>query len=247
MKEYKFALEYCKDGNATQATIRAGYSEKGASVQAQKLLAKASVQAAIKEHKKDIAISAKINNTSVLRRWWEIANANAADLVKVEIECCRYCYGQGHKYQWTPAEFEKEFGVYGTSEYLDKPDQLPEHVKKALRGGIDFDCTKSPNPACPECRGKGKETIRLIDTSTLNSSTKRLYSGIQKTKDGFRITTRDQDRALENIAKYLGMFVEKKEISGPEGGAIPISIPVEELTKDQLRAIAAKALDNNDE
>lgn len=48
-KQEKFVLEYCKDLNATQAAIRAGYSEKGASVQATRLLANARIAAEISQ------------------------------------------------------------------------------------------------------------------------------------------------------------------------------------------------------
>jgi phage terminase small subunit len=54
-KQQKFVLEYLKDLNATQAAIRAGYSEKGASVQATRLLANAKIAEAVgKKHAKVI-------------------------------------------------------------------------------------------------------------------------------------------------------------------------------------------------
>jgi len=43
-KQRKFALEYIKDRNATQAAIRAGYSKKTAGVQGARLLRNASVR-----------------------------------------------------------------------------------------------------------------------------------------------------------------------------------------------------------
>ena len=42
-KQQKFVLEYCKDLNATQAAIRAGYSEASAHVTASRLLSNAKV------------------------------------------------------------------------------------------------------------------------------------------------------------------------------------------------------------
>jgi phage terminase small subunit len=46
-RQEKFIQEYLKDLNATQAAIRAGYSAKTANEQGARLLAKASIQAAI--------------------------------------------------------------------------------------------------------------------------------------------------------------------------------------------------------
>ncbi len=47
-KQRKFVSEYLVDLNATQAAIRAGYSEKTAGSMAQKLVAKSAVQEAIR-------------------------------------------------------------------------------------------------------------------------------------------------------------------------------------------------------
>ena len=46
-KQELFVAEYLVDLNATQAAIRAGYSEKTANEQSARLLAKVSVQAAV--------------------------------------------------------------------------------------------------------------------------------------------------------------------------------------------------------
>ena len=48
-KHEKFCNEYIKDMNATQAAIRAGYSEKTAGVQASKLLKIVNIKARVKE------------------------------------------------------------------------------------------------------------------------------------------------------------------------------------------------------
>lgn len=48
-KQKAFVLEYLCDLNATQAAIRAGYSERTAEVQASRQLSKVNVQAAIQE------------------------------------------------------------------------------------------------------------------------------------------------------------------------------------------------------
>jgi len=50
-KQRKFALEYIKDFNATQAAIRTGYSKNGASVQGSRLLADPKIAALITELK----------------------------------------------------------------------------------------------------------------------------------------------------------------------------------------------------
>lgn len=86
--------------------------------------------------------------------------------------------------------------------------------------------------------------MHINDTRHLKGSARRLYAGVQKTKDGLKILTRDQDTALKVVEAYLGMNIERKEISGPGGTPISIAnIKAEDLTDDQLAAIF-KADDN---
>lgn len=55
-KQIKFITEYTKDFNATQAAIRAGYSQKTAYSIGQELLKKPEIQQAMNEHRnRDIA------------------------------------------------------------------------------------------------------------------------------------------------------------------------------------------------
>lgn len=58
-KQRKFADEYIKTGNATQSAIKAGYSEKYANTNANKLLQNTTIKAYIKSHLNSLS-SAKI-------------------------------------------------------------------------------------------------------------------------------------------------------------------------------------------
>jgi phage terminase small subunit len=51
-----------------------------------------------------------------------------------------------------------------------------------------------------------------------------------------KIKLADKKGALDSLAKFLGMFVEKTEISGPNGG------PIVTQTKEQRDAAVAAAL-----
>ena len=93
---------------------------------------------------------------------------------------------------------------------------------------------EEPNAACPLCLGQG-----IVLTIFKNSRGRKLFAGVKKTKDGLEIKTRDQDAALLNLSKYLGMSVERKEISGPGGKPLQLAITADEMTDDQLAAIAA--------
>jgi phage terminase small subunit len=69
--------------------------------------------------------------------------------------------------------------------------------------------------------------VHAADTRTLSPKAKLLYAGVKQTRDGFEIKMRDQDKAMENVAKHLGMFVEKHEHTGADGGPIVVKLPEE--------------------
>lgn len=107
------------------------------------------------------------------------------------------------------------------------------------------DSTLPPNPACKACRGLGIAFVEVADTQSLPERSRRLYAGAKQTKDGVEIKMRDQDAALRNLADYLGMLNKSKgELSGPGGGAIPISsaVRVEDLTDEQLEAFITASM-----
>jgi hypothetical protein len=96
---------------------------------------------------------------------------------------------------------------------------------------------------CPACHGRGYLRVCLTDSRKVKGAARRLYAGVKQTQNGIEVKMRDQDAALLNIAKYLGMLIEKREWSGPNGGPIPVTnVRPEDLTTEQLRQIAAQGL-----
>lgn len=82
-KQQRFCDEYLIDLNATQAAIRAGYSEKTAMEQGYQLLQKTSVQEYIQERKADRVERTEITQDMVLRELAIIAFSNAADYASI--------------------------------------------------------------------------------------------------------------------------------------------------------------------
>ena len=66
-KQWRFVEEYLLDLNASQAALRAGYSARGVRVQATRLLANASVQAAIAQAQAARARRVHLSQDTVLR------------------------------------------------------------------------------------------------------------------------------------------------------------------------------------
>lgn len=80
-KQEMFCREYLIDLNATQAAIRAGYSEKTSNEQGARLLANVSVQNRISELKAERNDRIDIDATYVLRRLIEIDQMDVLDIL----------------------------------------------------------------------------------------------------------------------------------------------------------------------
>lgn len=104
-----FVAEYLKDGNATQAAIRAGYSKKSAEQIGYQLLQKTSVAQAIAQQQKASIARTLGGADEVLAQMWQLATFDANQLSQYRRGACRYCWGFGHQYQWRDmVEFEEK-------------------------------------------------------------------------------------------------------------------------------------------
>lgn len=81
-KQEMFCREYLIDLNATQAAIRAGYSEKTARVQAAQNLSKLNIQERIVKLKSERNDDVGINAAYVLKRLVEIDQMDVLDILK---------------------------------------------------------------------------------------------------------------------------------------------------------------------
>lgn len=81
-KQEAFCREYLIDLNATQAAIRAGYSEKTANEQGSQNLAKLSIQTRIQELMNDRSERLEINADYVLNRLVEIDQMDVLDILR---------------------------------------------------------------------------------------------------------------------------------------------------------------------
>jgi phage terminase small subunit len=240
-RQFAFVNEYVVDFNGTQAAIRAGYSEVSAAAQAFQLLSNPKIYEAVEDRKAELAARVGLTVEWVLRRWKEIAEADPNELIAWGIECCRYCHGLNHEYQWN--EFEYKHAVRNAEEHVCGTKCEQPCVKRIAPlpiGGFDFDPTLAPAANCPVCHGRGLERPIIADTRKLKGAARRLYAGIKQTQHGIEVKMRDQDAALKNIAQFLGMVITKNEQAGPGGGPIPLSIEnidPKDLSDDQLRKL----------
>jgi len=85
-KQERFCYEYCFDFNATQAAIRAGYSENTAGVIGNENLKKPYIKARIKEMQDNLAETAGVSRLKVLAEHMKLAFNSIAHLHNTWIE-----------------------------------------------------------------------------------------------------------------------------------------------------------------
>ena len=218
-----FVREYLVDSNATRAIVAAGYVGEHAGPMGSQMLQNANVQGEIEDEMRARAEVARLDAAWVLRQWMDLATADPNELIRHERRCCRHCHGVGHAYQWRDV-----------AEWADALDACMKHYEKACSdavkdgvampelklpsdaGGYGFNATAKPVASCTHCFGDGHEHVFVTDTDSVTGTARRLFAGVKKTKDGIEIKLRDQDAALLNLAKYLGMHVNLNDV--PPGG-----------------------------
>lgn len=205
-KQQRFVDEYLIDLNGAAAARRAGYSVKTARQIADENLTKPDIVAAIEAAQAALSERTQITQEMVLRRWWDIATADPNELIQYRRTNCRHCHGDGFAYQWLDqAEFDQALKTAAMVENAD-PRTFP-----TADGGYGFSKKADPHPDCPMCGGEGREDVFAHDTRQLLGAARLLYAGVKITKDGLEIKMKDQDKALENVARHLGMFKDKVE------------------------------------
>jgi hypothetical protein len=225
-----FVAEYLVDLNGRQAAIRAGYSAQSARQTASELLATSEVQEKVQAKMTERMERVGITADDVVVRLRAIADADPRELIELHRVCCRYCWGKGHKFQYTPRELAE-----AKETHADENRKLIVDGKKPRKfseaGGIGYSPKNDPNPSCPECFGDGVERVFAKDTRDLSPEARRLYAGVKTTQHGLEIKMHGQTEALVNIGKHLGVFKERVELTGKDGG------PVAHSMNDILAAI----------
>lgn len=236
-KAARFAQEYTIDLNATQAAIRAGYSEKTAGSQGQRLLTNPKVAARIAELQTKIAKKIDLNATAIAQRWADLALADPNELTSLIVGSCRHCHTEDFQYQWIDeAEFlDAQEAYFALSDEARMAKRAP-----VIAGGYGYKWRRPPNLACPRCDGFGRNRIVFKDTTNLSPAAQALFAGVKETQHGLEIKMNDQSKALELLARHLGMFPSKVEHTGKGGGPIQTEDLTAVKTEEELIEQARK-------
>jgi len=128
-RQHRFVDEYLVDLNATQAAIRAGYSQKYAGQNADKLLKNTNIADAIQARRAKVSEKLEITQERVLQELAAIAFADATDYVNVEME-------RANEWGIHPITGEVCWLPTGWRQYVKVIDtkDLPKQKRAALAG-----------------------------------------------------------------------------------------------------------------
>lgn len=214
-KQQLFVMEYLVDTNGTQAAIRAGYASDPnvAKTTASRLISTNANLGAVLDAGLTWRFEKCQDDADMVVAYWRMmATGDANELSELRRVACRHCWGEGNKYQYTPAEFERDkenwkfkaLGIKGANP--DKPPPFPYEDRQ----GDWYDGRMDPNPDCPECFGNGDPVVLLKDTRKLSPAARAMYGGVKVTKLGIEMNITTREKALEMMARHRGMFAADK-------------------------------------
>ena len=218
-KQEKFAQAVGIEGLSQSDAYRRSYAvdgmaEKTVHTSAYKLSIVPHVAARIAELRSQTAANAvgpaTFDVAKLFETYLEIHNADPNDLIGIKVGACRFCYGEGHLFQWREREYLEAVEKWERSGGVDRagrPVAMPDPA-----GGFGYKHFLPPHPDCPECGGEGVERVVPRDSEKLSKGARLLYRGAQQTKDGIKVMMADKDKALEQIGRILGAFDDKLRV-----------------------------------
>ncbi|MBB3773863.1 phage terminase small subunit, partial [Angulomicrobium tetraedrale] len=211
-----------------EAARRAGYAEHTARFMASRILRNPDVAAAIRMAMAERARRTQIDADAVLHRWWATATANPNDVIQHIRGACRYCHGTDHAYQW------RDRREFRTALAQARAKMEPDDLLPSEEGGFGYNALAEPHPECPRCDGIGESMVVALATNSPLATP--LYDGLKKTKDGIEFHLADRAKALEMVARHLGMFNDKLKLQGDAEN--PLTVLLREIQGSSLQPVA---------
>jgi phage terminase small subunit len=181
-----FADEYMRDLNGTAAYLRIhpGAKVTTAATESWRILRNPKVRAYIAATRERLELAADFSKADLLRELVSIVRADPREITQMRQISCDHCWPH------------------------DEEDEAPKGKTKkdllAPRKGLPM--WQEPNPDCEHCQGEGIPKPWFADVRKLSTGAARLFQSVHVTKDGMRINLRDQDSALDKLAKILGAY-----------------------------------------
>ncbi|MGJ8515092.1 hypothetical protein R84981_002883 [Carnimonas sp. R-84981] len=163
-KQSAFVDEYLKDLNATQAAIRAGYSEKTARSQGQRLLTNVDIQSVIQEAMDERANKAHIDSQYVLNRLVEIDQLDVADILDVNGNMLAV-HSWPKAWRTSISGIDLQELMSGDVETIVRKLKFPDKVKNIELIGKHISVQAFREQSKSELTGEGGGPIKIQDMS----------------------------------------------------------------------------------
>jgi hypothetical protein len=216
IREARFVEAYIACFNGGQAYKEAGYQFKNdetARACGSRVLSKANVRAHMAARIKDMIARSEEHQDALMAQLRLQAFADVRELVEYHRGACRYCHGKFCRYQYTAGEWD---GIM--TRHAERQEKALE-AERAMppdpdpKGGTGYNLNADPNPDCGECGGYGIGRVIVKDTRHLSPAALAVYAGVKEGKDGIEVKIKDQNRALETLAKIAKLYEDSTQIS----------------------------------
>lgn len=214
VREALFVDLYLTHNNQSRAYQEAGHESKSdgaTAVAASRLIRRPNVAEYLRQRGKAMIDRQEVEQDRLMTTLTYTAYADPNSLMELRLDACRFCYGEGNLYQFTPQEWERYCEAH--DEEVEAANivgaDIPELDEK---GGVGFNPNREPFGDCPECFGRGVETPVFKDTRYLSPSALALYAGFKQTKEGLEVKTNSQGKAREILAKIHKLYDDSTKV-----------------------------------
>lgn len=247
--EEAFARHFALQHNATNAYILAsGYdgSRVYARTCAWEMSNRPHVLQRVRQYESAAAAAVVIDYAAILEHDRAIVEGyKYVDQISQHIwQCCRYCLGVDHKYQWIDlAEYIQALQVAIDA---NAARLLLGQALKVLpddAGGYGYRSGEEPSITCPQCEGRGVQVTLIADTTKLTGPARVIVKGVKTTAHGSEVLLHDIDKAKDRLLRAGGMYgddaasVARGAAAGAAAGAIAGAKAVESMTAEQAQRL----------
>lgn len=204
------------NGNAMRAfrlafAVDASMTNSEVFKRSQALLADPQVSNRIREMQDVAAAATQADIIRLMQDWMDIASADPNEISAHMRVNCRFCWGVGHRFQWTT---EREY-CEALADAAKRDAPVPD-----ISGGMGFNLYNDPNPRCPSCYGQGQGHVHIADTTKLVGPARKLYAGVKMNRHGeVEVLQHSQEKARENLARCLGAFKDAVQMPAAAAAA----------------------------
>lgn len=215
-KVERFAQLYAAHGNASKAyreAFEVGAGTRPGTVwqRAYELVHEPQVAERVRQLLAQAAEGTTVSARARMVHLQSIVEADPGELVRIASECCRYCHGVGHAYQWV--DFAEYLAALSAATTKNEQRAARRHRARPLPsddGGYGFDPNREPAEDCPQCHGRGTQRIIITDTHRLSPSARALLKGIRQKANGeIEVLLHDKLAAADMLNRMQGAYIDR--------------------------------------